>query len=108
MGDREPLAADRTLDPAFPLLAKASAELAGGDFARRVEEPRSRDELGREAGLEMGERGGVVVDEACRTSVPGVWAIGEVACIEGRVWGLIAPGYTMAETVADRLLGGSA
>ncbi|GAA1107162.1 hypothetical protein GCM10009630_00050 [Kribbella jejuensis] len=69
---------------------------------------RPRDELGRAAGLAIGERGGVVVDEACRTSVPGVWAIGEVACIEGRVWGLIAPGYTMAEIVADRLLGGEA
>ncbi|GAA3119352.1 nitrite reductase (NADH) large subunit [Kribbella aluminosa] len=69
---------------------------------------RPRDELGRDAGLEIGERGGVIVDEACRTSVPGVWAIGEVACIDGRVWGLIAPGYTMAEIVADRLLGGVA
>jgi nitrite reductase (NADH) large subunit len=69
---------------------------------------RPRDELAREAGLTIGERGGVVVDEACRTSVPGVWAIGEVACIEGRVWGLVAPGYTMAEIVADRLLGGEA
>ncbi|WP_328523762.1 nitrite reductase large subunit NirB [Kribbella sp. NBC_00359] len=69
---------------------------------------RPRDELGRAAGLEIGERGGVVVDEACRTSIPGVWAIGEVACIEGRVWGLVAPGYTMAEIVADRLLGGQA
>ncbi|MEV0285385.1 nitrite reductase large subunit NirB [Kribbella sp. NPDC050820] len=69
---------------------------------------RPRDELAREAGLAVGERGGVIVDEACRTSVPGVWAIGEVACIEGRVWGLVAPGYTMAEIVADRLLGGEA
>jgi len=69
---------------------------------------RPRDELGRAAGLEIGERGGVVVDEACRTSVPGVWAVGEVACIGGRVWGLVAPGYTMAEIVADRLLGGEA
>ncbi|MEV5967987.1 nitrite reductase large subunit NirB [Kribbella sp. NPDC051952] len=69
---------------------------------------RPRDELGRAAGLDIGERGGVVVDEACRTSILGVWAIGEVACIEGRVWGLVAPGYTMAEIVADRLLGGEA
>ncbi|WP_406047931.1 nitrite reductase large subunit NirB [Kribbella sp. NBC_00889] len=69
---------------------------------------RPRDELGRAAGLAIGERGGVVVDEGCRTSVPGVWAIGEAACIEGRVWGLVAPGYTMAEIVADRLLGGAA
>ncbi|WP_239063183.1 nitrite reductase large subunit NirB [Streptomyces sp. SID13031] len=69
---------------------------------------RPRDELGRAAGLEIGERGGVIVDDGCRTSVPGVWAIGEVACIEGRVWGLIAPGYAMAEIVADRLLDGEA
>ncbi|HEY3512198.1 MULTISPECIES: nitrite reductase large subunit NirB [Kribbella] len=69
---------------------------------------RPRDELGRAAGLEIGERGGIVVDDACRTSVAGVWAIGEVACINGRVWGLVAPGYTMAEIVADRLLGGEA
>lgn len=67
---------------------------------------RPRDELAREAGLEVGERGGVVVDDACRTADPDVWAIGEVACIEGRCLGLVAPGYTMAEIVADRLLGG--
>lgn len=67
---------------------------------------RPRDELARDAGLEVGERGGVVVDDACRTADPQVWAIGEVACIEGRCLGLVAPGYTMAEIVADRLLGG--
>jgi nitrite reductase (NADH) large subunit len=67
---------------------------------------RPRDELAREAGLAVGERGGVVVDETCRTADPAVWAIGEVACIEGRCLGLVAPGYTMAEIVADRLLGG--
>ncbi|TDD15318.1 nitrite reductase large subunit [Kribbella turkmenica] len=92
--------------------AKAMAVADGPDlpadvvvFATGV---RPRDELARAAGLDVGERGGVAVDEACRTSVPGVWAIGEVACIEGRVWGLVAPGYTMAEIVADRLLGGEA
>lgn len=67
---------------------------------------RPRDELARAAGLEVGERGGVVVDEACRTADPHVWAVGEVACVEGRCLGLVAPGYTMAEVVADRLLGG--
>ena len=69
---------------------------------------RPRDELAREAGLEVGERGGIVVDEACATSVPDVYAVGEVACIAGRTWGLVAPGYTMAEIVVDRLLGGQA
>lgn len=69
---------------------------------------RARDELGRMLGADLGERGGVAVDTACRTSVPGVWAIGEVAAFEGRCTGLVAPANAMAEVVADRLLGGAA
>ncbi len=69
---------------------------------------RPRDELGRAMELEIGPRGGVVVDDACRTGVPGIWAIGEVACIGGACLGLVAPGYAMAEIVVDRLLGGAA
>ncbi|MBB2894124.1 nitrite reductase large subunit NirB [Flexivirga oryzae] len=69
---------------------------------------RPRDELACSAGLSVGERGGVVVDASCVTEDPAISAIGEVACIEGRVWGLVAPGYTMAEVAADRLLGGDA
>lgn len=69
---------------------------------------RPSDALGRAAGLAVGERGGVVTDDACRTSDPSTWAIGEVAAIEGTCYGLVAPGYTMAEVVADRLLGGAA
>jgi nitrite reductase (NADH) large subunit len=69
---------------------------------------RPRDQLARDCGLDVGERGGVVVDEACRTSDPSVWAIGECALVGGTVYGLVAPGYDMAETVADQLTGGSA
>jgi nitrite reductase (NADH) large subunit len=69
---------------------------------------RPRDELARHSGLELGERGGVVVDEACRTSDPRIYAVGECAMAAGRVWGLVAPGYEMARVVADRLLGGDA
>ncbi|HEX3829382.1 MAG TPA: nitrite reductase large subunit NirB [Sporichthyaceae bacterium] len=69
---------------------------------------RPRDELARECGLDIGERGGVVVDETCRTSDPSVYAIGEVACALGRTYGLVAPGYAMAELVAGRLAGGEA
>ncbi len=69
---------------------------------------RPRDELARAAGLTIGARGGVTVDEACRTSAPDVYAIGECAEIGGRVHGLVAPGYAMANVVADRLLGGDA
>jgi nitrite reductase (NADH) large subunit len=97
----------------------AAMELADGStleaevvvFATGV---RPRDELGRAAGLKIGERGGITVDDSCRVSTSStnepvdVYAIGEVACIQGRTWGLVGPGYTMAEVVVDRLLGGEA
>ncbi|AWT51406.1 nitrite reductase large subunit NirB [Mycolicibacterium smegmatis] len=69
---------------------------------------RPRDELAREAGLDMAQRGGVLTDSTCVTSDPSIYAIGEVAAVDGRCYGLVAPGYTTAEVVADRLLGGSA
>ncbi|MFE4535865.1 nitrite reductase large subunit NirB [Streptomyces scopuliridis] len=65
---------------------------------------RPRDQLARDVGLTVGERGGIVVDERCRTSDPAVFAIGECALAsDGRVYGLVAPGYEMATTVADLL-----
>lgn len=66
---------------------------------------RPRDELARAAGLPVGERGGVAVDGGCRTPDERVWAIGECAEVCGRVYGLVAPGYAMAEVVAGRLRG---
>jgi nitrite reductase (NADH) large subunit len=68
---------------------------------------RPRDDLARAMGLEIGERGGVVVDDTCLTADPNVSAIGEVACIQGAWVGLVAPGNTMAEIAVDRLLGGA-
>ena len=67
---------------------------------------RPRDDLARTFGLEVGARGGIVVDEGCRTSDESIYAIGECACAGGRVYGLVAPGYAMAEVVADQLMGG--
>nr|WP_217503736.1 nitrite reductase large subunit NirB [Streptomyces lunaelactis] len=65
---------------------------------------RPRDQLARASGLEVGGRGGIVVDEQCRTSDPSVFAIGECAlAADGRVYGLVAPGYEMAETAAAAL-----
>ncbi|MFE4635962.1 nitrite reductase large subunit NirB [Streptomyces sp. NPDC056773] len=67
---------------------------------------RPRDRLARECGLAVGDRGGVVVDGHCRTSDPYVYAIGECAqTVDGKVYGLVAPGYQMAETVAEALAG---
>ena len=53
---------------------------------------RPRDEVARRSGIDVGERGGIVVDDTLQTSVEHVWAIGEVALHEGRVYGLVAPG----------------
>ncbi|MFI0257898.1 nitrite reductase large subunit NirB [Streptomyces sp. NPDC017056] len=67
---------------------------------------RPRDQLARDCGLAVGERGGIGVDERCRTSDPAVYAIGECAlAADGRVYGLVAPGYEMAETAAAAIAG---
>lgn len=65
---------------------------------------RPRDELARACKLEVGERGGVVVDDRLQTSDSDIYAIGEVALHAGMVYGLVAPGYEMAEIVAHNLV----
>lgn len=93
--------------------ASVRVRLADGDvieagvviFAAGI---RPRDELAKAAGLAIAERGGVLTDLSCRTSDPDIYAVGEVAAIEGCCYGLVGPGYTSAEVVADRLLGGAA
>ncbi|MFC7726451.1 nitrite reductase large subunit NirB [Nocardioides sp. GCM10028917] len=67
---------------------------------------RPRDALARECDLEVAPRGGVLVDEQCRTADPHVFAIGECAAPGGTMYGLVAPGYAMAEVVVDALLDG--
>lgn len=66
---------------------------------------RPRDELAKNAGLDVGERGGINVDSYMLTSDPDIFAIGECALYEGMIYGLVAPGYQMADTVSDLLLG---
>ena len=66
-----------------------------------------RDELAKLAGLETGLRGGIVVNEKMLTADERIFAIGECALYNGMVYGLVAPGYEMAEVVAVNLLGGN-
>ncbi len=67
---------------------------------------RPRDELARDCGLEVGERGGVVVNDQLLTSDPDIYAIGEIALYNNFIYGLVAPGYTMADAVATQIVGG--
>jgi nitrite reductase (NADH) large subunit len=66
---------------------------------------RPRDELAKECGLEVSPRGGVVVNESLQTSDPDIFAIGEVALYKNMIYGLVAPGYEMAEIAAANLTG---
>ncbi|EPF2927212.1 nitrite reductase large subunit NirB [Vibrio navarrensis] len=66
---------------------------------------RPRDQLARDCGIEIGERGGIVINDACQTSDAAIYAIGECALWQGKIFGLVAPGYAMARVVAQQLQG---
>jgi nitrite reductase (NADH) large subunit len=66
---------------------------------------RPQDALAREASLDIGERGGIVINDHCQTSDEAIYAIGECALWQNRIFGLVAPGYAMARAVADQLMG---
>ena len=70
---------------------------------------RPQDGIARDTGLAVGARGGILTDLRCRSVTDeAVYAVGECAAVEGTCYGLVAPGYSTAEVVADRLLGGDA
>ncbi len=66
---------------------------------------RPRDELGKSCDLEMGVRGGIIVDNKMQTSDESIYAIGEIALYNQMIYGLVAPGYDMAEVAASQILG---
>ncbi|HET6426448.1 MAG TPA: FAD-dependent oxidoreductase, partial [Planctomycetaceae bacterium] len=67
---------------------------------------RPRDELAKACDLDIGPRGGVMVNDVLQCSDHYIYAIGEVALHRGMVYGLVAPGYEMADILADNLTGG--
>lgn len=66
---------------------------------------RPNDALARQCNLEIGERGGIKIDNFCQTSDPDVYAIGECALWNNQIFGLVAPGYAMAKVAAGRIAG---
>lgn len=65
---------------------------------------RPHDNLGREFGLDIGERGGIVINNHCQTSDSNIYAIGECALWSNFIFGLVAPGYTMAKVAAKHIM----
>ncbi|HTF97107.1 MAG TPA: nitrite reductase large subunit NirB [Cellvibrio sp.] len=68
---------------------------------------RPQDELARKCGIGLGERGGIVVDNNCQTTIKDVYAIGECALWNNRIYGLVAPGYQMAKVAVSHITGGN-
>ncbi len=68
---------------------------------------RPRDELAKAAGLATGARGGIAIDHHCLTSDPSIYAIGECALFDNRIYGLVGPGYAMARSAAAHIHGES-
>ncbi|WP_396587557.1 nitrite reductase large subunit NirB [Bermanella sp. R86510] len=64
---------------------------------------RPQDAIAKQAELELGPRGGIVINDACQTSDPNIYAIGECALWGGIIYGLVAPGYAMASVVVQHL-----
>ena len=66
---------------------------------------RPRDELAHSCGLAVGQRGGIIIDNDCKTSDADIYAIGECALWNQQIFGLVAPGYAMARSVVAHLSG---
>ncbi|SIS66003.1 assimilatory nitrite reductase (NAD(P)H) large subunit precursor [Thalassolituus maritimus] len=64
---------------------------------------RPQDELARQFGIDVGERGGIVINDYCQTSVEDIYAIGECALWDSKIFGLVAPGYQMAKVTAAHI-----
>jgi nitrite reductase (NADH) large subunit len=65
---------------------------------------RPQDELARKFGIEIGERGGIVINDYCQTSTDDVYAIGECALWDNKIYGLVAPGYQMAKVAVNHIV----
>lgn len=68
---------------------------------------RPRDELALKSGILVGPRGGIIVNKHMQTSEPNIFAIGECALFEEMIYGLVAPGYEMAEVAATTICEGN-
>ncbi len=66
---------------------------------------RPRDDLAAKCEIGLGHRGGIAINDNCKTSEKDIYAIGECACWRGQVFGLVAPGYQMAKVAVSQITG---
>ncbi|MDR9826706.1 nitrite reductase large subunit NirB [Vibrio sp. FNV 38] len=65
---------------------------------------RPQDELAKSSDIELGQRGGIAINNYCKTNVDDVYAIGECALWDNKIFGLVAPGYQMAKVAAQHVM----
>jgi 3-phenylpropionate/trans-cinnamate dioxygenase ferredoxin reductase subunit len=75
-----------------------------GDLVVLAEERVARSGLALSAGLATAPDGGIIINRDFRTSVPGIWAIGDAASFDGVRLGLLVASYPAAEACAMQLL----
>ncbi|MDQ0826673.1 3-phenylpropionate/trans-cinnamate dioxygenase ferredoxin reductase subunit [Arthrobacter sp. B2I5] len=78
-----------------------------GDLVVLAEERVSRDGLAASAGLRTAPGGGIEISRDYRTSVPGIWAIGDAAAFDGVRLGLLVAAASAAGACATQLLSAS-
>lgn len=74
------------------------------DLVVLAEERSPKDDLAASAGLRTAPGGGIAVEKDFRTSVPGIWAIGDAAAFDGVRLGLLVSAEAMAVTCSSQLL----
>lgn len=104
------------------LTTKNTSEITGGDSIKGLKFSdesvldtdiliisagiKPRDELAKLCGLETGHRGGIKVNDYMQTTDDHIYAIGECALYGGMIYGLVAPGYEMADVAISHILQG--
>jgi 3-phenylpropionate/trans-cinnamate dioxygenase ferredoxin reductase subunit len=81
-----------------------------GDLVVLADERTPRDGLAAAAGVQTAATGGIVVGRDFRSSVPGIWALGDAAAFDGVRLGLLvasasAAGVCAAELMAELSVG---
>ncbi|HET8879159.1 MAG TPA: FAD-dependent oxidoreductase [Arthrobacter sp.] len=89
--------------PASGILFDDGSSMSG-DLVVLAEDRISRDTLARTAGLDTAPQGGIPVGPDYRTSVPGIWAIGDAAAFDGVRLGLLVAAGSAASVCAAQLL----
>jgi 3-phenylpropionate/trans-cinnamate dioxygenase ferredoxin reductase subunit len=75
-----------------------------GDLVVLAEERVAQDGLAASAGVKTANNGGIVIGQDFRTSVPGIWAIGDAASFDGVRLGLLVASGSAAGVCAAQLM----